>query len=138
MYKNILVPIDLAHKETAGPMIEAAKALADADAKMTLLYVMPEMPGIVAVHLPPRSADEAKAHAEAELRDIVKQTDAADGVDAITSIGPPHHVILRTAADDDVDLIVIASHQPEFSDYLLGSVAAKVVRHAPCSVHVIR
>ena len=138
MYKNILVPIDLSHKETAGPMIEAAKALADADAKLTLLYVMPEMPGIVAVHLPPGSADEARAHAEAELRDIAKHSEGADDVDAITSIGPPHHVILRTAADDKVDLIVIASHQPEFSDYLLGSVAAKVVRHAPCSVHVIR
>ena len=138
MYKNILVPIDLAHKETAGPMIEAAQALADKDAKLTLLYVMPEMPGIVAVHLPPGSADEAKARSEAELRDLAKQSSRSDGVDAITSIGPPHHVILRTAADDDIDLIVIASHQPEFSDYLLGSVAAKVVRHAPCSVHVIR
>ena len=138
MYKNILVPIDLAHKETAGPMIEAAQALADKDAKLTLLYVMPEMPGIVAVHLPPGSADEAKARSEAELRDLAKQSSGSDGVDAITSIGPPHHVILRTAADDDIDLIVIASHQPEFSDYLLGSVAAKVVRHAPCSVHVIR
>ena len=138
MYKNILVPIDLAHKETAGPMIEAAKALADKDAKLTLLYVMPEMPGIVAVHLPPGSADEAKARSEAELRDLAKQGSGSDQVDAITSIGPPHHVILRTAADDDIDLIVIASHQPEFSDYLLGSVAAKVVRHAPCSVHVIR
>ncbi len=55
-----------------------------------------------------------------------------------TSIGRPHHKILETVSQEGVDLIVIASHQPEFSDYLLGSVAAKVVRRAPCSVHVIR
>ena len=138
MYKNILVPIDLAHKETAGPMISDALALAGKDAKLTLLYVMPDIPGIVSAHLPAGSTDKAKASAEAELRELARNSGANDNIEALTSVGPPHHNILETAKQDDIDLIVIASHQPEFSDYLLGSVAAKVVRHAPCSVHVIR
>ncbi len=138
MYKNILVPVDLAHKETASAMIEDALALAAEDAKMTLLYVMPEIPGIVAAHLPAGTADEAKARAEAQLRQLAEDNGAPSNVEALTSVGPPYHNILETAASDKVDLIVIASHQPELSDYLLGSVAAKVVRHAPCSVHVIR
>ncbi len=37
-----------------------------------------------------------------------------------------------------VDCIVIGSHKPGLSDYLLGSTAARVVRHAPCAVHVYR
>ena len=35
-------------------------------------------------------------------------------------------------------MIVIASHDPGLVDYLLGSVAARVVRHAHCSVLVTR
>ena len=138
MYKNILVPVDLAHQETAAVMIEDAMALAAENARITLLYVMPEIPGIVAAHLPAGTTDEAKARAEAQLRQLAKDNGAPDNIEALTSVGPPYHNILETAAADDIDLIVIASHQPELSDYLLGSVAAKVVRHAPCSVHVIR
>ena len=36
------------------------------------------------------------------------------------------------------ELIVIGSHRPEMQDYLLGPTAAKVVRHAKCSVLVVR
>ena len=39
---------------------------------------------------------------------------------------------------DDIECIVMGSHKPGFSDYLLGSTAARVVRHAPCAVHVYR
>ena len=37
-----------------------------------------------------------------------------------------------------IDLIVMRSHRPKFSTYLLGSNAAHIVRHAPCSVFVVR
>jgi nucleotide-binding universal stress UspA family protein len=36
------------------------------------------------------------------------------------------------------DVIVIGSHRPELSDYLLGPNAARVVRHAKQSVFVVR
>jgi universal stress protein F len=36
------------------------------------------------------------------------------------------------------DLIVIGSHRPAMSTYLLGSTAKSVVRHATCSVLVVR
>ena len=42
------------------------------------------------------------------------------------------------AEDDKVDLIIIASHKPGLQDYFLGSTAARVVRHASCSVLVVR
>ncbi|MBT8411941.1 MAG: universal stress protein, partial [Octadecabacter sp.] len=42
------------------------------------------------------------------------------------------------ATDNSIDCIIMASHQPGLEDYFLGSTAARVVRHAKCSVHVIR
>jgi nucleotide-binding universal stress UspA family protein len=38
----------------------------------------------------------------------------------------------------NADLIVLAAHRPELKDYLLGPNASRVVRHAKCSVYVIR
>ena len=46
--------------------------------------------------------------------------------------------ILSASRELGVDLIVMASHRPEMKDYLIGSNAARVVRHAPCSVMVVR
>ena len=43
-----------------------------------------------------------------------------------------------TEWETDTDCVVIASHRPGLQDYLLGSTAARVVRHAACSVHVLR
>ncbi len=36
------------------------------------------------------------------------------------------------------DMVIIASHRPDITTYLLGSNAAAVVRHAECSVLVVR
>ncbi len=36
------------------------------------------------------------------------------------------------------DLIVVGSHRPNWSTYLIGSNAANIVRHAQCSVLVMR
>jgi nucleotide-binding universal stress UspA family protein len=48
-------------------------------------------------------------------------------------------VICKTAADEKADAIIIPSHgHSGLKHALLGSVAEKVVRHAPCSVLVVR
>ena len=46
--------------------------------------------------------------------------------------------ILRVAEEAEADLIVVGSHRPAMKDYLLGTNAARVVRHARCSVLVAR
>ena len=52
--------------------------------------------------------------------------------------GSVYGEILRYARDVQADLIVMASHKPELKDFLLGPNAAHVVRHADCSVWVVR
>jgi nucleotide-binding universal stress UspA family protein len=46
--------------------------------------------------------------------------------------------ISRWADENGSDCIVIASHEPEIADYLLGSTAQHVVRHTKCAVHIVR
>lgn len=50
----------------------------------------------------------------------------------------PYTEILRVAADLGRNLMVLRSHPPELKDYRLGPNAARVVRHAHCSVLVVR
>ena len=136
MYKKILVPVDISHKERARAMIEAAKNVAGDGTNITLFNVVEDVPSYVMVQLPESTLEEAKANAREELDAIA----AAAGVKADVEIrrGRAHSVILAYAAETGADLIVVASHQPGVQDFLLGSTAARVVRHASCSVLVIR
>ncbi len=52
--------------------------------------------------------------------------------------GAPSAVILEEAERLGADAIVLGSHRPGLGDYLIGSTAARVVRHAQCTVIVER
>ncbi len=53
--------------------------------------------------------------------------------------GSPQRVIVEKAESWGADLIVIGSHGRGFwNRALIGSVSSSVVRHAPCSVLVVR
>ncbi|MHC3439543.1 universal stress protein [Natrialbaceae archaeon A-gly3] len=52
--------------------------------------------------------------------------------------GPPAHVIVSYALENDIDLIVMGTHgRTGYERYLLGSVAERVVRSAPMPVMTI-
>jgi len=136
MYNTIIVPIDLSHEERAAHMIDAAKLLGGSSAKIYVLNVFDDVPGYVAAELPADIIENSKSASMQRLDAIV----ADKGVDAETIIrtGQPARGILDLAEDVKAELIVIASHKPGFQDYLLGSTASRVVRHATCPVFVIR
>ncbi len=139
MYKNILVPIDLAHPAGGSETVELAKRHSeDGDAKISLLYVIPEVPKFVSAGLAPDSYEKARDFAAAGLRRYADQGDLPSGTEKIVRVGHPYPEILAVAEDKGADLIIVASHKPGLGDYVLGSVAAKVVRHAQCSVLVQR
>ena len=52
--------------------------------------------------------------------------------------GVVYEEILDLAEELDVDQIVMTAHRPSVSERLLGTNAARVVRHAKCSVQVVR
>jgi nucleotide-binding universal stress UspA family protein len=52
--------------------------------------------------------------------------------------GPPASCILAAADEHQADLVIVASHVPNISNYFFGATADRVVRHAKCSVLVER
>ena len=136
MYKSIVVPIDLAHGERAKPMIEAAKKLADKGSKLVLVNVVEDIPAYVAAELPGGVIEQSRKSAETKLKALGKE--AGIHADVEVRNGQSASAILAAAEERNADLIVIASHRPGWGDFLIGSTAARVVRHAKCSVHVIR
>ncbi|HSF29298.1 MAG TPA: universal stress protein [Candidatus Tectomicrobia bacterium] len=54
-------------------------------------------------------------------------------------IGSPFRTIIEVAEAEHVDLIVMATHgRSGFSHFVMGSVAERVVRLAPCPVLTLR
>jgi universal stress protein F len=82
--------------------------------------------------------DVLKEHAEQYLHDELANvpSDVPSGFEV--GIGSPWQVICDTARTQKAELIVIGSHGYSGVDRLLGTTAAKVVNHAPCSVLVVR
>ena len=61
----------------------------------------------------------------------------------VTSVAMPdadaRHAIVEAAVEWPADIIVLGSHGRRRLDrFLLGSVAESVMRHAPCSVEIVR
>ncbi|MEM7269791.1 MAG: universal stress protein [Pseudomonadota bacterium] len=136
MYDHILVPVAVQHEGRGPAMLKAADSLLSEGGKITLFHVTEIIPNFAAPHIPAELlADEARS-VSATLRDLSEQTKAQ--VEIKTAIGSPARKIVDAAQELGADCIVIASHDPQLADYLLGSTAAWVARHAECSVHIIR
>jgi nucleotide-binding universal stress UspA family protein len=52
--------------------------------------------------------------------------------------GNPASEIIKTAHNEDVDIIVIGTGKNKIDKYLLGSVSEKVVHASPCSILLVR
>ncbi|HIH4464532.1 TPA: universal stress protein, partial [Salmonella enterica] len=77
--------------------------------------------------------------AKSQLEAIIKKFNLpVDRVQAHVAEGSPKDKILEMAKKLPADMVIIASHRPDITTYLLGSNAAAVVRHAECSVLVVR
>ena len=136
MYKTILVPIDIAHMAEGKATIYLAAQHADAGAKIILLNVVEDIPNWAAVELPAGLLDRSLEASQTELKAIANASGMKMEVEVRT--GHSYNTILDVAREKSADLIIIASHRPGLQDYFLGSTEAKVVRHATCSVLVVR
>ena len=141
--KKILVPIDFSDysKNALKYAVQFAKHF---NAKMYLIYVVepviyPADFSMGQVAIPSTDIDLSK-RAEEELNNLAKTAiDPALKVECIIKTGKPFVEINDTAAEKDVDLIIIATHGHTGVEHMLfGSTAEKVVRKAPCPVLTLR
>ena len=134
MYKTIMVPVDLAHMDVGQKILKLARHIGGEDARIVVLNVVEEIPGYVAAELPKGLTERNVNQARTALASLAAQAGAEHEV----RTGHSSNTILAFAEQIGADLIVIGSHRPGLQDYLLGSTAARVVRHANCAVLVDR
>jgi len=134
MYQKILVPMALDHG-ISPQTLEIARALLSPGGSIVALHVFEVPKGSVSAYVGEDVIQKGFDKAAEILRE---KTSHLDGVTTDIIRGEAHRKIIDYAVDHRCDCIVIGSHKPDISDYFIGSTAARVVRHAPCAVHVHR
>jgi nucleotide-binding universal stress UspA family protein len=141
--KKILVPIDFSDysKSSLRYAVNYAKHF---NASLILVYVIepviypPDFSmGQIAIPAPGLEMDK---RAEEELKKLSdKEIPSGMQVKKIIKTGKPFVEIIETAAEEDADMIIIATHGHSGVEHILfGSTAEKVVRKAPCPVLTLR
>lgn len=134
MYSKILVPVSLAEGADTKNAFAVARVLANLDAEIDAVHVVETVPTFSEAYVPAevtlKIEESAKERFDVLVPDDVKNRVVLHGTAGAT--------ILEHAKKIGADCIVVASHRPGLADYFLGSTAARVVRYAQCSVHVLR
>lgn len=136
MYTHILVPVVLDPAHPPDESIRVADKLLADGGRVSLLHVMEEIPAYIATQIPKKILEDGEAGVKAQLNSMAAEVSAPCETHVIH--GQAGQSIVDYAEAHGADCIIVRSHKPELADYLLGSTAARVVRHATCSVHVIR
>jgi nucleotide-binding universal stress UspA family protein len=139
-FQSILVPVDISEPKIATPALEHAVDLAHAaNSNIRLIYVRSGVPAPSIAVLPPNfDADQQRA-SEERLATVADGIPLPKGrVSTAVHTGSVYDEVLKEAEEMGADLIIVGSHRPSTATYLLGSNAATIVRHAKCSVLVVR
>jgi universal stress protein F len=141
MYNCILFPVDLEHTQEAEKALKIAIEEAQrSNAKLSIMTVAPGfgMP-LVASFFDDATVKNAMKEVARHLKSYITKNVPNDiEVNAVVVEGNPAELILKQAEKDNCDLIVISSHNNQVDHLLLGSCAAKVVRHSDCTVVVVK
>ena len=134
--QHILVPIDFS--QDSEHAVDAAVGLAQQfQARLTLLHAI-HIPEAAEVNLA-AYMDKIRSEADQSMTPRLKRVqDAGATAEAVTVVGAPSQAIVDTARDRQADLIVMGTHgRTGLRHMLIGSVAERVVRMAPCPVMVV-
>ena len=142
-FSRILVPTDFsAGSERAWRT--AQRLAGDLGAELVLVHVLVEAPLFVEGPFAGHRVREFYAAARKWVEDQLEQWAAAARgagrkVQTVLRVGVPYREIVAAARDEGVDLIILGTHGRGGMDrVLLGSVADRVIRMAPCPVLSVR
>lgn len=142
--RRILAPTDFS--EHADKAVRYACQLAERlGSELHLLHVLSDVvpagpDPMLAPVLPPEYYRETEEQSRIALAQLIEPDwGHPGGFEAAVRWGGPVEGIVDYAADLEIDMIVIATHgRSGLSHALLGSVAERIVREAPCPVLTIR
>lgn len=141
-FQKILCPVDYSNCSMSALTYATELALKDS-ARLYLLYVKDERVsdyGGLKFDAEFNHTAETVTGMEQKLRSsIPEEIRCSINVEILIRAGVPFEEILKVARDNVTDLIVMGTHgRTGITHMVIGSVAEKVLRHAPCPVLCIR
>lgn len=137
MYKKVMIPVDLAHVEKLDKAISTGTDLAKT-------YGIPVCFAGVTTGAPSEVA-HTPAEYKRKLEEFGTRQSQLHGIPIETAVYTSHdpaadldNVLIAAADENDVDLIVMASHVPGLPEHIFSSNAGAVASHAGASVFVVR
>jgi nucleotide-binding universal stress UspA family protein len=124
--------------EPARRALEYARRL-DTGGEATVISVAPAL--IEAPHTPEYTDPAHDPDQAARDLDDARRVLEAAGVraDTVVATGNPAAEIIAAAEERGVELVVLGGHgQHALERWLIGSIAERLVRHAPCDVLIVR
>ncbi len=144
-FDRVLVPFDFSESATA--VFPVMRLLSEHfRTKFTVMHVLPPIPYALA-KIPPAGQEsplrEAAFHAadisQSRFDKLRQQELEGVDVDLVSVTGVPVHEIVRAAVDRRVPLVLMATHGwSGVQRLIMGSVAERIARQAPCSVLTVR
>ncbi len=140
--KKILCPVDFS--ESCNFTVQYAESLAKLfDARLYLLHVVEHLHGdehyMILQLTPQEIAEKMVKNAEMQLNNLAKKVAKERKVMIKVREGKAFVEIVKTASEENIDLIVMGSHgRTGLSHVLIGSVAERVVRKAQCHVLIVK
>jgi nucleotide-binding universal stress UspA family protein len=139
MYSSILVPVDLDEPSSWHKAVPVAQAIGQCfGAKVALVHVVSNALLTAEAEWSGLALRRILETARARLGSLADELKADADIAAHVATGKVYRGVLDVAEQERVNLIVMASHRPEMKDFLIGENAERVVRHARCSVLVVR
>jgi universal stress protein A len=142
--RKILVPTDFS-TSAEGALTWAASLAQHYQAEILLLHVLPSAvtmwgPDLAIEQQIEQQLTALWTHAETRLKQAATGLqEHGTSVDPVVVRGHPFTEICNVAQGRKVDLIVMGTHgRTGLPHVLLGSVAERVVQHAPCPVLTVR
>lgn len=142
MFKKILVATDFSDA-SKGAMRSARELAAQLGSTLHVMHVVADpwsQPWAAEAFAIPLG-DLVLQWQEQARRDLLAElpVEASASAVIITPVGSPYAEIIRYATDQHVELIVLGTHgRGALGHLMLGSVAERVVRKAPCAVMTVR
>jgi len=137
---KILVPVDFSEHSQKALRYALAFAL-QFDAEVTLVHIVEQMVYPGDWMYPPLAVTDFAAEKREQMLDRLRALDAGSGVktDHVVRLGRAWQEVIEIAREQKADMIILATHgYTGLKHALLGSVAEKIVRHAPCPVLSVR
>jgi len=138
---SILAAVDLEHEESDRHVAAEAIALAHShNADLHLVFVIPDQHhSYVQQYVPKEMKEQVSEDAKNELDAFAGALDMGE-LALMTHVrrGTVYNEIITLSDKIGADFVVVGSNKPGLSDLFIGPNAARVARHAQCSVLVVR